>query len=209
MPTPRIPSLRVAVAAAVALVGCGSTQLVNMWRDPDHPQTPLTSTLVVAMRRDATSRRTWEDEFVASLKSHGISATPSYKVFPDAAPDTAALAEAVRGRGFDGVLVSHPLGTETETRFVPGYLNAQPIGYLNFWTGHYYLYYNQVFAPGYVEADHIVRYETDLWAVRGAGRLVWSGTTETLNPASGDQMNEEIAHVIVPALVKSGVVQAH
>ncbi len=209
MPTLRIPSLRLAVAGAVALAGCGSTQLVNMWRDPSSPQTPLNNTLVVAIRRDATSRRTWEDEFVASLKSHGVNATASYKVFPDAAPDTAALADAVRGRGFDGVLVTHPLGIETETRFVPGYLNAQPVGYVNLWTGHYFMYWNQVYAPGYVEADRVVRYETDLWAVHGAGRLVWSGTTETLNPASGDQMNEEIAHVIVPALAKSGVVQAH
>jgi hypothetical protein len=209
MPTLRLPFRRLTALAIVALAGCASTELVNMWRDPAYPRTPLTSTLVVAMRRDAASRRNWEDEFVASLKSHGINATPSYTVFPDAAPDTAALANAVRGRGFDGVLVTHPLGATTEARYVPGYLNAEPVTYVNLWTGHYNMYYTQVYSPGYVEADRVVRYETEVWAVRGAGRLVWSGTTETLNPSSAQQVNEEIANVIVPALAKSGVVQAH
>jgi hypothetical protein len=213
VPTPlrcfRSPSHLLAALALVALAGCTSTSLVNMWRDPDHPRQPLSNTLVVAMRRDASSRRAWEDEFVASLKSHGINATASYTEFPDAPPDTAALSSAVRGRGFDGVLVTHPLGATTESHYVPGYLSTEPITYQSFWTGHYYMYYTQVYAPGYVEADRVVRYETEVWAVRGAVRLVWSGTTETINPASPEQVNSEIADVIVPALAKSGVIQAH
>jgi hypothetical protein len=207
----RIDPVRRAVAAMgiVALSGCTSTSLVNMWRDPTYPRQPLTSTLVVALRRDATTRRNWEDEFVASLKSHGITATPSYAVFPDAPPDTAALSAAVRGRGFDAVLVTHALGSTTETHYVPGYVSAEPTTYLSPWTGHYYTYYSQVYSPGYLEADRVVRYETEVWMVRGTGRLVWSGTTETLNPASSQQVNQEIADVIVPALAKSGVVQSH
>lgn len=205
----RFPFHTLAAFAIVALAGCASTSLVNMWRDPTFPRQPLNHTLVVAMRRDAASRRTWEDEFVTSLKSHGINATPSYDVFPDAPPDTTALSAAVRGRGFDAVLVTHPLGATTQTRYVPGYSATEPLTFLSPWTGHYYTYYTQVYSPGYVEVDRVVRYETEVWMVRGPGRLVWSGTTETINPASAQQVKSEIADVIVPALVKSGVIQSH
>ena len=194
----------------VAAIACAtSTSLVNMWKDPAAPRQPIRSMLVVTLRHDATSRRLWEDGFVASLKAHGINATPSYELFPNAAPDTAELTRTVRGRGFDGVLVSHPLSTTTETRYVPGYITSEPVTYLSPWTGHYYTYFAQVYAPGYAEADQVVRYETEVWLTRGAGRLVWSGTTETINPASAGQVNQEIADVIVPALLKSGVVLSH
>ena len=205
----RFANTALAAFALVTLVGCASTSLVNMWRDPTYPRQPLNSTLVVALRRDPASRRAWEDGFVASLKSHGINATPSYTVFPDAAPDTSALAATVRGRGFDAVLVSHSLGATNETRYVPGYLAAEPVTYMSPWTGHYYVYYAQMFSPGYVETDRVVRYETEVFMARGPGRLVWTGTTETINPDSPAQVNKQIADVIVPALVKSGVVQSH
>ena len=193
----------------VALAGCGSTSLVNMWRDSTYPRQPLNRMLVVALRRDATSRRIWEDGFVVSLKSHGINATPSYDVFPNAPPDTMALSAAVRGRGFDAVLVTHSLGATTQTRFVPGYVSTEPVTYLSPWTWHYATFYTQVYSPGYVEAVRVVRYESEVWMVRGPGRLVWSGTTETMNPTSAAQVNKEIADVIVPALVKSGVIESH
>ncbi len=168
------------------------------------PRQPLNSTLVVALRRDASSRRSWEDQFVASLKADGINATASYTVFPDAPPDTMALSAAVRGKGYDAVLVTHPLGAVTEPRYVPGYLSTEPVTYMSPWTGHYYTAYSQVYSPGYLETDRVVRYETEVWMVRGGGRLVWSGTTESINPASAADMNKEIADVIVPALAKSG-----
>jgi len=197
-------------ALAIALMsGCASTTLVNMWRDPNLPRQPLGNTLVVALQRDNASRRSWEDQFVASLKAHGINATPSYPLFPDAAPDTSSLSAAFRGGSFDAVLVTHPLGSSTESRYVPGYLTPEPMTVVNPWTGHYYRYYADVYTPGHVEVSRVVRYETEVWMVRGRSRLIWTGTTETIDPSSQTQMKKEISSVIVPELVKSGVLVAH
>jgi hypothetical protein len=73
----------------------------------------------------------------------------------------------------------------------------------------YYAFYARVYAPGYLETDRVVRYETEVYDAREGGRLVWSGTTESINPASAAAVNKEIAHVVVSELVKSGVTQAH
>jgi hypothetical protein len=205
----RTAVLRAVTVAAVAATGCTTTSLVNMWKDPSAPRQPLNSVLVVTLRKSPTSRRLWEDGFVASLKRHGVKATPSYQLFPGAAPDTAALIDAVRSRGFDGLLVAHEVSATNETHYVSGYLTAEPVAYLSPWTGHYYSYYARVYAPGYLETDHVVRYETEVYETREGGQLVWSGTTESINPASGAQVNKEIAHVVVPELINSGVTRAH
>lgn len=207
--TIRSPALRAAEVAALGVTACTTTSLVNMWKDPNGPRQPLNRVLVVTLRKSPATRRLWEDGFVASLNRHGVNATPSYQLFPDAAPDTVALADAVRSRGFDGLLLAHEVSASNETRYVSGYLSAEPVAYLSPWTGHYYGFYARVYAPGYLETDRVVRYETEVYDAREGGRLVWSGTTESVNPASAAAVNKEIAHVVVPELVKSGVTQAH
>ncbi|HEY4320849.1 MAG TPA: hypothetical protein VGM77_06655 [Gemmatimonadales bacterium] len=197
------------ILGAIALAGCTSTSLVNMWKDPNYPRQPLHNVLVVTLRKSASARRMWEDGFVTALRQHGISATPSYTYFPSEAPDTAELTATVRDKGFDAVFVAHELSATTETRYVPGYLSTEPVSYVSPWTGHYYTYFSQVYAPSYVEADRVVRYESEIWQTRGAGRLVWSGTTESINPQSAAQINAEITDVIVPALARSGVLVTH
>jgi hypothetical protein len=208
----RISVLRaraLAFGAVTALTACTSTSLVNMWRDPSYPRAPLNNVMVVALRKQGTARRLWEDGFVSALQSHGVHATPSYTLFPDAAPDTTALTASIRRSGYDAVLVAHQLPTTTETRYVPGYVSTEPGIYVSPWTGHYYTYYSEVYSPGYVDADRVVRYETEVWMTAGGGRVVWSGTTESINPESAAQVNGEIAGVIVPALIKSGVTKSH
>ncbi len=180
-----------------------------MWKNPAQPRAPLHSVLVVTLRKSNVTRRIWEDGFVFALKAHGVDATPSYALFPDAAPDTTSLLAAVRDHGFDGVLVAHQLSATTRTRYVPGYMTSEPATYVSPWTGHYYTYFANIYSPGYVQADRVVRYEVELWMTHGVGQLVWSGTTESINPRTSAQVNSEIADVIVPALVKSGVMQTH
>ena len=70
--------LALACLAAGALGGCAAnTQLVDMWRDPTAVRRPIHRMLVVAIRRDETSRRIWEDGFVAALNKEGVDATPA------------------------------------------------------------------------------------------------------------------------------------
>jgi hypothetical protein len=197
------------VAATLLVAACTSTSLVNMWKNPVEPRQPMHSLLVVTLRKSNVTRRVWEDGFVTALKSHGIDATPSYALFPNAAPDTTSLLSAVREHGFDGVLVAHQLSATTRTRYVPGYMTSEPATYVTPWTGHYYGYFADIYSPGYIESDRVVRYEVEVWAAHGGGQLVWSGTTESINPQTNGQINSEIAGVIVPALVKSGVMQTH
>jgi hypothetical protein len=179
-----------------------------MWRDQSVPRAAINNVLVVSIRRDAAGRRNWEDGFVSSLRAHGVKATASYTIFPAGAPDTSVLAAAVRGTGYDGVLLSHQVEGSTEARYVPGYGTTEPVYGVNLWSGHYSTYYARVYSPGYIETDQIVRYETELYLTRARDRLVWTGTTESINPSSSKQINGEIADIIVPAMIKAGVVQA-
>jgi hypothetical protein len=180
------------VVLAPLLAGCGGgAQMTNMWKDPTFSQGPMQHVYVVAVRNDPVRRRMWEDAFVNELSRRGVKAEPSYQAFPDALPDTQQVVTRIQEKGYDGVLVSRRLPTQKV---------------LSPWTQVYRTYYQEVTVPGYTEVDRIVRIEVDLWTTKAPGRLVWSGTTELMNPSSGNHVREEVTEKIVPELAKLGLV---
>lgn len=189
-------------------LGCGSSQLVNLWRDPEYPKAPLDNLLVVALRKEPVKRRLYEDALVKSFQDKGIAATPSYREFRDALPDTNQVREAVRARGFDGVVVAAKLSTETNTRYVPGYVTTTPVTRRDPWSGYYYTRWAQVEHPGYVEQERVVRYQVDVWSTDQGGTMVWTGTTESFDPSSSDEVTRNVSNLVVPELLKQGIVAA-
>ena len=201
------PFLLLAGFLAVLGAGCGSShQLMNMWKDPEYPRRPLTKVLVVTMKRDDAVRRLWEDDFVQALQDKGISAEPSYRLFANAYPDTQQIARAVRERGYDGVIVTRRLPNRTQTEYVPGYVQQQPVTVYNPWLNVFYSDYVDVWEPGYTETSQVVRHKTDVWSTGPEGRLVWTGTSEVIDPASSAQVSGYIAGMVVPELEKKHVI---
>ena len=203
----RLTLLLIACAAAGILGGCASnTQLVDMWHDPTALSRPIRKMLVVAVRKDETSRRIWEDGLVSAFEKRGVTATPSYNLFQQGVPDTAEIEVAVRDHNFDGVLFVHRIGATTQQTYVPGYTHLEPVWVRSPWSFSYHTYWAEVHEPGYVETDRIVRNRVDVWSTEGNWRLVWSGTTESINPTSGADVNREIAKLIVPELLSQGII---
>ena len=161
--------------------------------------------LIIGIQKDQATRRNWEDRFTEELTKHGVAAVPAYTLFPGDLPDTQRVVEVVQREGYDGVVMTRPLASTVESRWVPGYVrNIPELGY-DPWYGVYYNYYRRVYEPGYVETDQVVRYEINLWSTRDPGRLVWTGTTESVDPTSVEQVSREISAKIVPELQEQGV----
>lgn len=187
------------------VLSCAGASLVNEWRDPSYSDFPMTHLLIVAMSHDPSTRRLWEDGFVFELEKRGVTAEPSYRLFPDAAPDTERLIAAVRQDGFDGVLLTHRLATQVERHYVPGIQTVEPYTVFNRW-GHYETFYREVDHHGTTETDRVVRHQTDLWSTSGGDRMVWSAIGEVIDPGSGEAIHREIAKRVVPELAQERLI---
>lgn len=200
--TRRLASL----GALLLMAGCGTTSLVNMWRDPQYSSGSLRSVMVIAVRKDPVVRRIWEDAFVHQFTKEGVTATPSYQVFPDAMPDTDAVRQHVRDKGYDGVLITSRVGAQEVATYVPGYVTKEPVTVFRPLWGSYVTYYRDVYHPGYTEVDSAVHVRTDLWTNPGEGKLVWSGTSTTLDPRSSANFSHEVSDLVVDELRKNHVI---
>lgn len=208
--TMRIRSHRIRVAllgCAIALVlSCASTVLVDVWKDPSLPAPRLSRMLVIAMRNNPIRRRLWEEAFVAELAQYGVTATPSYSLFPDAIPDTNQLRDAVTGGSFNGILVTHPLPPVTSTNYVPGYTSTEAHLVYNPWKKQYFTYYQDVTHPAYVDSTAVFRHEVDVLMPGDQGQMVWTGTSATPEPKTMDGLRHDVAGLVVKTLSKQAII---
>ena len=185
--------------------GCATSGLVNAWRDPTGPGAPLDNVLVIAVKPDEGARRLMEDAFVSALAREGLRATPSYRLFGTAVPDTQQVIDAVARDGYDGVIVSSRLSTDTVETYVPGYTTTEPRTRYSTWRQRYHTYYVDVEHPGYVAVDRIARHRVEVWSVTDGGRLLWTAEGQSIDPTSNSQINKEITKAVIPELVESGI----
>lgn len=186
------------LGALLTLNACVSTSLIDRWKDPAYAG-PLHKILVVGVQQDQGRRRVWEDGMVLALGRRGVQAEASYQVFPDKTPGADELDRVASRDGFDGVAATHFVAASRRSYLTGAY----PPGWG--WR-HYWGYWGPPYGPGYVETDYRTDYQTDVFTVDATGgKLIWSGVTRSLDPGSTRSVTDEISHVLVPELVKDGI----
>lgn len=197
------------VVSLVFISGCGSTQLVNLWKDPSYQAAPLKKIMIIAMPKDQARRRIWEDAFVSALAEDkaGTIAVPSYQIFPDKLPDTLVIAEKTKEEGFDGVLVVARVESSKQSKHVPGYVSQEPVAVYRHRWGAYTTRWAAVYHPGYTEVQRVLSVQTDLLLAQEEGRLVWSATSKDINPSSPQEFRSSVADLVMDRLAKEGFVR--
>jgi len=185
-------------ALALVLAGCASTRIIDSWSDPAFTGGPFKRVMVLAVTRNATARRTFEDIFAAKLRATGIEAVPGYQQLTEDGPvNEQRMNAAVRAAGADALLMVRLLRIDRQTRVETMY---SPMTFPT-----YYGFYSAWVAYPEVYQYDIATAEVNLFDVK-SNHLVWGGTTETFDPKSVSSESAGFANVIINALAKRGLV---
>lgn len=197
---------RVVLSIALSLsAGCASTKIVNEWREPDYIPPRFKKVVVLGISKEATLRRSFEDEFVAQLRANGIEAVPSYQVMPEEgqAPE-ARLLSAIKQSGADAAIMTRLVRVERRQQFTGGYYNPYP--------GHgFYHWYSSGWA-GFYEPPRVYNYdvytsETSLYDLN-QDRLVWAGTVQTTDPGDIRKEIKNYVKIVIDALKENNLLRA-
>ena len=166
---------------------------------------PVRKILVLAVTKDPVIRMNYEDVFAGELQLRGASAVPSHKVFPELPEDKADFENRVRVEGFDSVVLCRLVGRSDDFTYVEG----QPFTYetdyvgMSVWGGYMYTA-ERTFDPGYLQKETRVRLRTDLFRTSDTGgRLVWSVTSETIDPHTLAQASRDVGAKVAKAMKKA------
>ena len=183
----RILALTIAVVLSVA--GCAaSTKIVNQWTSPDYTSPRFKKIMVIGVSKQASIRRTFEDEFVTKLKAAGVEALPSYLYIPeDGQVDESRLQAAVKQAGADAVIITRLVRVDKKSEVSPGFYRPGPVGFYGGYSAAWYGYYE----PPRVYQYDVYISETSLYDMN---QLVWAGTAETTD--TGDITKEIQGYVV-------------
>jgi hypothetical protein len=183
------------LSLAFSFVACGpSTKLEKSWKDPNlstDQSIPFKKIFVVAATKDESSNRIVEDKIVAQIKN--AVGVQSYTYLKATDTDQKVVEEKLKNDGFDGLIVMRLKNVEKSTSYVPGSSYGG-------WYGYRYG------SPGYVTTDENFIVETNIYSLKES-KLLWSGTTSTLNPTSMNNTIDAIINTIKYELKKQKIIK--
>jgi hypothetical protein len=191
------------LALAVAL-DAGS-KLAFSWKNVNYTGSGFKNILVLAMNGRASGRADFEDRMVKEMSRPGVTVVQSYTLMPrpDATPiNPDDLRGYVRDLKFDAIVVSRMTKFEKKTAYVPG--DDFPFDpYYGTFYGYYGAVAPIVYDPGYLRTDTEAQVETNFYSTsKPDGELVWSGTTDTLDPRSTTSAIDGIVKILVKQFEK-------
>ena len=197
---------RILACAALLLVwncSSSSTHLVDSWKAPGVSELEFGKVLALAVSSDEAFRRVAEDKLVERLNVKTVT-VPSYAILGGAdLKDTDAVRGRLQKAGFDGVVTVRVIGQSENVSWQPA---SFPTTYYSFWP--YYGYgMARAYDPGYLRTETVVRIETNIYSLEEDEKLLWSGVSETIDPANTARVIDDLVNVLGAKLRTDGLIK--
>ena len=199
----------VALSLMVTVALEAGSKLVFSWKNSNYAGSGFRNILVLAVNGRASGRADFEDRMVKEMSRPGVSVVQSYTLMPrpDATPiNPDDLRGYVHDLKFDAIVVSRMIKKEKKTTVVQG--DDFPFDpYYGTFYGYYGAVAPLVYDPGYLRTDTEAQIETNFYATsKPDGELVWSGTTDTLDPRSTTGAIDGIVKILVKQFEKDKLI---
>ncbi len=189
------------IVILAGLLSCGtSTKIVHSWRDPDVVINTATSNkfVVAALLKNEAVRRRTEDlmsfyypqKAVSSYKELGIAALKESQEYYD---------KKLKSEGFDAVVVMRLVREDKNLEYIPGIYPE----YYNKWTTYYNYAWPGYYDPGDYAIEKKYYVEVNVYSLVRY-KLVWSGTTSTINPSGSDDLFDNVIATVNERMKKEG-----
>jgi len=198
--------LFVTALAIPVLLAASAPKMLLSWKNPNYSGGRFANILVLALNGKAENRAEFEDELVAAIARPGIEATQSYVFLARPSATPIDLKAVIREQGFDAIVVARLTKAEKKTTYVPGQVYS-PYPYYGSLAAYYGAVYPLVYSPGYLAKERRAPVETNFYSTeKPAGRLVWTGTTNTFDANSPMKVIKELIKVVIKELEKQSVI---
>ncbi len=189
-----------AIISSFVLASCAPTKLTGVWKDKAYTGGSLKSVMVVGVVKNPRNRRLFEQFFAEQFKNNGVEASSSSDdilLGKELNKDTIkSLAEKL---GADAVLVTHLKAVEEKEEYIPPVYTNIPDPHNQNLGRAYPRVYGYVHEPGYYVTHKLVRLENNLYETK-TEKLIWSSSSETINPASANETIEELCKVVMKSV---------
>jgi len=177
--------------------------MTGTWKSPSYAGGALNNVLVIGLGNNSTVARMFEDSFVNSLRSRGITATQGYVALNGAAPTESNIKKVVKANRYSAVIVTTKEKEEHKTEYVQGATYMQPVYYGMY--PYVMTQYTMVQTPGYFENIKVVYISTKIYSTAN-NNLIWSGESQSFNPQASQSTVNSLVGTLVSSMSKDGII---
>ncbi|MFO7614713.1 MAG: hypothetical protein R6W71_08760 [Bacteroidales bacterium] len=193
--------------AILCLTACSSTSMIGSWSDPAAAEIRTDKVMVFGVTPRMDVRQNVENQMATMLKSKGVDITPSITVFPPGIKDAEIIEKELINNGYNMAIVISLFDSKEDTRYVQGTVTYAPGPYHYPFRGYMGYSYGQIYQPGYYETTTLYYLECNAYSLP-EGKLVYSGQTKTVDPASLDKFSYDLASTLVKDMTQKGILPA-
>ena len=206
----RSAQLLALAAAAILSLSCASASSFNStWKNPDAAPVSMNGKKVLAIVqiRNESRRREGEDLLAAAITARGGQGIASYTLFPSNAKmqDEAVAERRAKEAGISGIVMMSVTGRERtrvrERNGIPYWID-DPY-YRRPW-GAWGRGWSTMWEPDTFRDDMRVMVDTRVYSIE-QDKLLWTGSSETLNPESSGDVIRDLSKEVTKQLEKAGV----
>lgn len=202
-----LPRWFLAFPLAILAASCTTTPTYHTtWRAPDAGPIDYAGKTVAAIfiSAEESTRRVAEDALARELSAHGTHGVAAYTIVPLAdLKDEAGARVKLRAAGCDGAVVMRVTARELEITSYPG-------AYSGFRYSTFSSYscwgWSMAYDPGYVRSDTVLTIETLVYGLED-DKLLWAGTSESIEPSSIERHVIELARAAAEEMKKVGLLR--
>jgi len=200
-------SLNYAASLLIGLVvaGCSTTTpIVSEWRNPAYASASFSRIMIGGLGGDASTRRNFEDEFIAQLRAAGADGLASYRyVLEGSDADENRLRDAARKAGADALILTRLVRVEERTQYGGSSFPSTSFGIFGShvgasWSG----------LGGAPSAYRFNEYTTET-ALHDVAKneVVWTGTTKTSETEGGRTAIKSAVEAVVKSLAEKNLLR--
>ena len=195
------------------LFSCTAVRITSAWKDPQLTETNFKRIMVFSLLegvQNAELRTHMEQHMAADFSQMGYEAKAATDVYGPRSfkgKTEEEIIEQLRLDGFDAVVSLAVLDVAREETYIRERMDYRPEGIYYSRFGRYYSYwYSRVYTPGYYVSSTRYILEANLFDTK-TDKLIFSAQTESIDPATLDQLGHRFSMKVVTAMKEKGVLR--
>ncbi len=188
------------IIVALFIFSCSTSDLVDNWKNPEIDTYHAGKILIVGMSSNQEARKLFEDQLKSEYQARNIDAVSSYQYFENSRKseeDLLVIEKKLLADGFDTILFSKIIGSETKERLSKSYRNIENT-YRKFRDDYYSnqdIYYN----PAYYEQYPVYHAEASLYCICETKdrELIWKGFIDITDPSNIKETVDDYVKLMV------------
>ena len=188
------------IFVSMLLITCSTSDLVDNWKNPEIDTYHAGKVLIVGMTSNQEARKLFEDQLRMEYEARNITAVTSYQYFENSRKsedDLLVIEKKLVADGFDTILFSKIIGSETKERLSKSYRNVDNT-YRKFRDDYYTnqdIYYN----PAYYEQYPVYHAEASLYCIceTKERELIWKGFIDITDPTNIKETVDDYVNLMV------------